>query len=119
MEYKKTFRNLIVWTEAKKIVLLVYTVTKKFPAEERFGISSQLRRASCSVLANIAEGNTRQHKKDKYNFLNIAQGSLVETDCFIEICKELKYINQEEYEKALELINKTAFLLWKLMSREK
>lgn len=98
--------------------MFVYSITKKFLIEEKFGITSQIRKSSCSVLANIAEGNSRQHKKNRYNFFNIAQGSLVETNCFIEICKELKYINQEEYEKALELINKTAFLLWKTMSRE-
>ncbi|OGF26403.1 hypothetical protein A2331_05715 [Candidatus Falkowbacteria bacterium RIFOXYB2_FULL_34_18] len=76
-------------------------------------MTSQIRRCAYSFLANIAEGNSKKHHKDRCNFFNIAQGSLVELDCFSEIAYELKYIDKENYKKLLELINKNGYLLMK------
>lgn len=89
----------------------MYKITKEFPTEERFAMVSQMRRAAYSFLANIAEGNAKKFYRDRCNFFNIAQGSLVELDCFSEIAHELNYINHQDYLKLLELINKCGYLL--------
>ncbi|MEA2088530.1 MAG: four helix bundle protein [Patescibacteria group bacterium] len=119
MQYKNSFRQLVVWQRSKDLVLFVYKITKKFPIEERFAMVSQMRRASYSVLANIAEGNAKNHSKNRINFFNIAQGSLVEIDCFAELAYELKYITDNEYEQLLELINKVSYLLSKFIKSQK
>jgi four helix bundle protein len=111
MQYQNSFRQLIVWQEGKKLTLVIYNITRKFPAEEKFAMVSQMRRSAYSFLANIAEGNAKNYLKDRCNFFNIARGSLIELDCFSEIAYDLKYINQEEYKNLLELVNKCAFLI--------
>ncbi|MFA4834070.1 MAG: four helix bundle protein [Patescibacteria group bacterium] len=111
MQYGKSFRQLIVWQKGKELTLFVYQLTKDFPPEERFAIVSQMRRAAYSFLSNIAEGNAKKTHKDRCNFFNIAQGSLIELDCFAEISCELKYINEQDYLTLLELINKCGYLL--------
>ena len=102
MEKIKAFEQLIAWQEAQKLALLVYKATKSFPKEEVFGITSQLRRASSSVSANIAEGFGRQTKKDKIHFLVIAYGSLLETKNFLYLSEKLGYIPKEQLESILE-----------------
>lgn len=115
MEFTHSFRKLIVWQQSKKLTLFIYKISKAFPKTEIYGITSQLRRASSSIMANIAEGNNRQTNKDKLKFWNIAFSSLCEVDSFLELCKELKYSKDDEHKKALELMNKTAFLLRRLI----
>ena len=78
-----------------------------------------MRRAAYSFLSNIAEGNAKIHYKDRCNFFNIAQGSLVESDCFAEIALELKYINNQDYLRLSELINKRSYLLVKFIKSQK
>lgn len=119
MQYKNSFRQLIVWQKSKELTLFVYRITKEFPAEEKFAMTSQMRRAAYSLLANIAEGNAKNHDKDRRNFFNIAQGSLTELDCFSEIAHELKYINEQNYKELLEQINKTGYLLAKFIKSQK
>ncbi len=119
MQYQNSFRQLIVWQEGKKLTLFIYKLTKKFPQEEKFALVSQMRRSSYSIIANIAEGNAKKHKKDRCNFFNIAQGSLVELDCFSEIAYELNYIQHKEYLKTTELINKCGYLLNKFINSQK
>ena len=119
MEYQNSFRKLIIWQEGKKLVLFVYRLTKKFPNEEKFAMVSQMRRSAYSFIANIAEGNARKHKKDRNNFFTIARGSLTELDCFAEIAYELKYINDNNYKKILELINKCGYLANKFIESQK
>lgn len=114
MQFTSTFRRLTVWQKAKQLCLDIYNDTSKFPSYEKFGLSSQLQRASSSVMANIAEGNTRFSTKEKLRFFNIAFSSLTEVDCLLELCKDLKYINEENYSKRVESINKTAYTLSKL-----
>jgi four helix bundle protein len=75
----KQFGDLAVWQKAHQLVLQVYRITRSFPAEERFGLTSQMRRAAVSVPANIAEGFKKRGVKDKLNFCNIAQGEEAET----------------------------------------
>lgn len=75
---KYAFENLEVWQKSRKLVISVYQLTDTFPNEERFGLTSQLRRASISVGSNIAEGSTRWSRKDQARFYEIAFGSLIE-----------------------------------------
>ncbi len=87
------YRNLIVWQKAKKLVELVYAEVKKLPAEERYALGDQIRRAVVSIPANIAEGNGRATNKDYANFLSIARGSLYETMTQLEIAQDLGYVS--------------------------
>jgi four helix bundle protein len=87
----RSFRDLIVWQKAHDLVLAVYQLTKAFPAEERFGLTSQIRRAAVSVPANIAEGFRKRGQHDKARFLNIAQGSLEETHYYLILSQDLHY----------------------------
>lgn len=119
MKYENSFRKLVVWQNAKKLVALVYELTKKFPREEMFGLTSQLRRAVVSVAANIAEGSARIGKKEKVQFYNFSKSSSNEVDCLSEISFDQNYFSEEDYEKLLNLINTTAYLLMKFISAAK
>jgi four helix bundle protein len=113
--YKDGFRKLIVWQEAHTLALMIYKETLKFPDHEKFGITSQLRRAASSVSANIAEGSGRSSAKDKIHFYIIARGSLVETDNFLELAHDLGYIKDEAYADLLKHVNKVGYLLSRLI----
>ena len=91
-----TYHKLHVWHLAKDLVIDVYKVTKKFPAEERFGLVSQLNRAAVSVASNIAEGSGRISRKDQAHFTQLAYGSLMEVACQMEISFELGFIQEGE-----------------------
>lgn len=106
MEKSKHFTELIVWEKAHQFVLSVYTLTKTFPKEELFGLTSQFRRASVSIAANIAEGYSKKGPKDKIRFLNIAQGSLSECQYYIRLIKDLKYAETSALEISIEEASK-------------
>lgn len=91
-EPAKRFEDLIVWQKAHGLVLAVYNVTKAFPREETYGLTSQLRRAAVSIPANIAEGFRKRGRQDKARFLNIAQGSLEESRYYLILARDLGYI---------------------------
>ena len=91
MPEARTFRDLVVWQKAHELVLSVYKLTRSFPDDERFGLTSQTRRAAVSVAANIAEGFVRIGKQDKLRFYNIAQGSLEEAKYYLILAKDLGY----------------------------
>lgn len=94
---------------AKTLVKEVYALLKKFPKEEQYALCDQLRRAVISVPSNIAEGMGRTTDKDQAHFLEIAYGSLMETQCQLEIAFELGYITKEEFDNqdnAIEAIGK-------------
>lgn len=114
MQYVNSFRKLVAWKEAKKIAVVIYKITDKFPKEEKFGLISQMRRCSYSVPANIAEGNAREKTNDRLRFFTIAKSSLVELDNFLDLSKDLQFINEENYKVPIEQLNKTAFLLTQL-----
>ncbi len=103
--------KLDVWKKAVAIVTVVYDVTKKFPADEKFGLTSQIRRAGVSIPANIAEGAARQSDKEFYRFLSIAQGSASELETELLIAKNLGYLSTEDYECIYEEINVIARML--------
>jgi len=95
----RDFTDLEIYTLALDLAALIYKLTNKFPDKEKFGITNQLRRASSSVGANIAEGFGRYHRKDFTKFLYNARGSLNETKHFLLLSKELKYIKNPELSK--------------------
>ncbi|MEW6556763.1 MAG: four helix bundle protein [Elusimicrobiota bacterium] len=93
------FEKLIVWQKAVKFSDEIYEMTKRFPKEEIFGITSQLRRASISIALNIDEGAGRKSKKEFSHFLAMAYGSLCEVITILKICLSRKYIDEKIYVK--------------------
>lgn len=85
------YYKLTVWGKSMELCEMVYEVTKKLPPDERFGLTSQLRRAAVSIPSNIAEGSQRKTEKDFANFLNIAQGSAVEVETQLELCLRMHF----------------------------
>jgi four helix bundle protein len=106
MEPSKTFRDLLLWQKAHKFVLGVYKQTESFPKTEMFGLTSQLRRASVSVVANIVEGYKKKGKLDKLRFFNISQGSLEEARYYLILAYDLNYMDSSELMKQLEEVSK-------------
>lgn len=106
MEKSKHFTELIVWQKAHQFVLSVYRLTKNFPKEELFGLTSQFRRASVSIAANIAEGYSKKGLKDKVRFLNMAQGSLSECQYYIRLTNDLGYADVHQVEIDVEEVSK-------------
>jgi len=109
MNKKNTFEDLIMWQKAHQFTLVVYAITKSFPQEEKYGLTSQFRRAAISIAANIAEGYKKKGKKDKLRFFNISQSSLEECRYYIILGRDLNYI--KDVNKLEILINETGKLL--------
>ncbi len=93
----KSFTDLIAWKEGHKLVLMTYKLTAKFPREEIFVLTSQIRRCVVSITSNISEGFSRQSHKEKIQFYSISLGSLSEFQNQILIARDLKYITNEEF----------------------
>ena len=106
-----SYKNLDVYTRSKELVKQVYKVVNNFPLEERFALSSQIRRAIISVPSNIAEGLSRSAIKEQCHFLDIAYGSLMEADCQLEIACDLSFLTKEEYSNINITINDVARML--------
>ena len=107
------FEKLEVWQNARNLVKEIYKVTKNFPDEERFGITNQIRRASTSITANIAEGVSRNTNKDKSKFINIAYSTSIEVINFLILSWDLDFISEEKY---IELREKTELITNQLNS---
>jgi len=112
------FRKILVWQKSISLVTKIYKVTRTFPKEETFGLTSQIRRSSVSIPSNIAEGSGRESNKDFLRFLYISLGSLFEMQTQLEIAKNIIYINEEEfnllYEDSREIERMLASLIKKL-----
>lgn len=93
----KNFTDLIAWKEAQNYALSIYAITKKFPENERFGLTNQIRRAVVSITSNVAEGFGRNTAKDKAQFYAIAKGSLLESQSQLLLAKDLHYVSSAEY----------------------
>ena len=102
----KSFRDLIVWQKAHELVLTIYNVTRNFPKEETYGLTSQVRRSSASVAANIAEAFKKKSALDKLRILNIAQGSLSETEYHILLANDLKYAELNLIQESAEQVSR-------------
>ncbi|MBO4905768.1 MAG: four helix bundle protein [Bacteroidaceae bacterium] len=92
-----SFENLLAWQKAHDFVLLTYNMTRSFPEEEKFGLTSQFRRAAVSIEANIAEGYKKLGKADKLRLFNIAQGSLEECRDYHILSRDLGYIDMDDF----------------------
>lgn len=102
----KTFQDLVVWQKAHQFVLEAYRLTKEFPKPEIYGLSSQFRRSSVSIPANIAEGFKKRGKADKARFMNIAQGSLEESRYYLILAMDLGYCDSSRLLLQIEEVSK-------------
>jgi len=93
----RDFHNLVVWQKSHALTLEVYRVSKQFPDEERFGLTSQIRRSSASVPANLAEGCGRGGEPEFARFAQIAMGSATEVEYHIVLAKDLAYIGENDF----------------------
>ncbi len=92
----KNYRELEVWKKAMDMVVAVYGLTAEFPAQERYGLASQMQRAAVSVPANIAEGYGRVHRGDYLHHLSIARGSLAELETHLTLAVRLEFVEREK-----------------------
>jgi four helix bundle protein len=113
----KPHKNLNAWIKSFEIVKDLYSITNSFPIEERFGLVSQIRRASVSVPVNIAEGAARKGKKEFIHFLHISLGSLTELDTLILLSVELGFIRKEESGLLLEKLDIIGKLIYGLIKK--
>jgi four helix bundle protein len=103
----RDFRKIKAWQLADDLAVAVYDVSKSFPREEIYGITSQLRRAASSVAANIVEGASRESFKDYAHFLQIARGSLAEAQYFLHLAKRLSYLDDAQAGRVEALAKET------------
>ncbi|OGZ72239.1 MAG: hypothetical protein A2908_03775 [Candidatus Staskawiczbacteria bacterium RIFCSPLOWO2_01_FULL_38_12b] len=115
----KAFTDLKAWQESHKFVLLIYHITKKFPKEELFGLTSQMQRAAVSITSNIAEGFGRQTYKEKVQFYYMAQGSLTELKNQLIISKDIGYLEYAEFDQLVKQSNISHQLLQGLITKSK
>jgi len=111
----KSYRDLEVWQLAIQLIKKIYLVTDGFPQKEKYGLSSQMQRAAVSIASNIAEGKTRQTKREYIQFLYIALGSTAELETQITVSKELEYINSVDNNNMLEQTDHIARMLRNLI----
>ncbi len=103
----RDYRKIFAWKLADDLTVAVYERTRAFPANEQYGITSQLRRAAYSVPANIAEGSSRESQKDYLHFLHIARGSLSETQYFLHLSHRLGFISDVFYTEIDSQVSET------------
>ena len=113
----RDFRKYEVWQLSHSLVLDVYQISKGFPKEEQFNITSQLRRACASIPTNISEGCGRNSDKEFNQFLNIALGSASESECLIILSQDLNFIDSETSIQLLEKINHIKSKIFKLKEK--
>ncbi|WP_175622763.1 four helix bundle protein [Chryseobacterium schmidteae] len=110
----RDFKKYDVWQSSHKIVLDIYQMTSTFPKEELFGLTSQIGRSIVSIPNNIAEGCGRNSDKEFAQFLNIALGSLSESEYLLFLAKDLKYIIMDDFERINEELNTVKRRLYQL-----
>ena len=113
----KTYRDLIVWQKAMKLVTEIYRHTKSFPEDERYGLTSQLRRCSISIPSNMAEGYGRNSTQDYIRYLRIANGSLFELQTQLEIAHNLRFLSEDSFLKLFELSREIDRMLSRLIKK--
>jgi four helix bundle protein len=107
------YHHLLVWKRAFEFTQLTYRLTKLFPKDELYGLTSQFRRAAVSVSAKIVEGRGKPTSKDFIRFLYISKGSLNECQFYLELAQALGYISSEQFVFMLKKVNEVGFLLQK------
>ncbi len=111
------FRKLVVWQKAHELTKQLYIETRKFPKDELYGITSQLRRAASSIAANIVEGAGRKTKMDFARFLWIALGSTNEVEYFLILSKDLSYLSPDVHNRLYEKLVEVRKMLLSLSKR--
>ena len=112
-----SYKDLIVWQKAMDLAAEIHLLSKAFPREELYGLTSQVRRAAVSVPSNIAEGQARQSTAEFLNFLSIAQGSLAEVDTQIMLAQRFHYLTSETATKAVSLSIEVSKMLSSLRAK--
>jgi four helix bundle protein len=110
----KNFKDLIVWQKGMDLVESIYQLTSDFPAEERYGLASQMRRAAISIPANISEGYARSSRKEYAQFVSIAYGSASELETFLILCGRLKFIDASKLIEIIALLSEILRMLNRL-----
>src|SRR5215467_1514600 len=110
----KSYRDLDAWQLAMEIVIAIYNVTRAFPAEEKFGLSAQLRRAAVSIPSNIAEGHNRIGPGELRRFVSIARGSVAEVETQIAVAVALGFIDADEVESLSSQLDRLSKMLFGL-----
>ena len=119
MAHMKDFRDLKVWQKAHQLVLAVYKVTRSFPGDERFGLTSQLRRSIVSIASNISEGCGRSSDRELARFLDISAGSSSETEYQLLLARDLGYIDQEQHHVLTTQVNEVRRMLHSFIQKLK
>ena len=114
-EALKSYRELEVWKKGIDLVEMVYRLTKKFPPEERFGLTAQMQRAAVSIPANVAEGYGRSHRGDYLHHLSIAKGSLYELETHVTIAARLGIASREQALEVWHLSQEVSKMLYALV----
>lgn len=112
-----SYRDLIVWQKAIELVKQIYELTKQFPKEEIYSLTSQIKRSATSIPSNIAEGYGRQHTLEYIHFLEISRGSLFELQTQLEIAIEVNFISREYAENIYLLTNEIEKMLNSLIKK--
>ena len=106
-----SYRQAVVWQKAMGVAREVYRLTPRLPGEERYGMRSQITRAAVSVPANVAEGWSRETRKDKAHFFTIAHGSLAETETLLTLCEDFGWFPREQTATLRELLDEVSRIL--------
>ncbi|MCF6347687.1 MAG: four helix bundle protein [Flavobacteriaceae bacterium] len=109
--FEYSFEKLEVWKESIRLVKIIYEITDEFPNEEKFGLVSQLRRASISISSNLSEGTSRITNKDKAHFTTMSFSSALEVLNQLIISKELQFVSEEDYLELRKMISKITNML--------
>ena len=111
----KKFEDILAWQKARKATKRVYEITSDSKFVKDFGLQNQIRRSCVSIMANIAEGQGRNSDKEFANFLNIAHGSIAETQSHLYIALDLNYLNQNDFDEIYNLLDEIARMTMSLM----
>jgi four helix bundle protein len=111
MPATNSFRDLQVWQEAMTLVEEIYAVSNRFPADERFGLMTQIRKAAVSVPSNIGEGARRKRRKAYLHHLDISLGSQAEVEVQLEVASRLKYCDETEYKRINQRVERVGRML--------
>jgi four helix bundle protein len=111
----REYRKIKAWKLVHELIIEIYKVTKDFPKDEIYGLTSQIRRATVSVNANIVEGASRNSKKDYVHFLYISRGSLLEAEYLLFLSNELHYLNDQRFQDLNRMMDECARTLYGLI----
>lgn len=111
------FKELIVWQKSRELVKDIYILTEKFPNDEKFGLTSQIKRAAVSIASNIAEGSGRGSDKECVRFLDMANGSAFELETQLYLAFDLSFIDEDLLNKILEQVTEVQKLIYGFKTR--